>query len=80
MEKKTKSCVMPYGTEYTNFFEDVVRTLDLAGSHIMKAKSIIEKTELVKKPTKKALLARIDNMLAESAAIWNKLGQLGKVK
>jgi hypothetical protein len=80
MKKKIKSCVMPYGTEYTNFFEDVVRQLSKANNSLLEAAEVIENTELVKKPTKKTLLARIDNMLAESDAIWNKLGQLGKVK
>lgn len=66
--------------EYTNFYEDVSRKLSKANESLIEAKATIESTELVKKPTKKALLARLDTMLAESDAIWNKIGQMGKVK
>jgi len=66
--------------EYTNFFEEVVDRLTNAKSSILAAKSLIQDTELVKKPTKKVLLGRIDNIFAESNAIVDKLGALGRVK
>ena len=71
---------METNTDYTNFFEDVVDRLTKANDLIIEAKSIIGNTKLVKKPTKKVLIGRIDNMLAESDAIWNKLAVIGKVK
>jgi hypothetical protein len=71
---------METNTDYTNFFEDVVDRLTKANDLIIEAKSIIGNTGLVKKPTKNVLIGRIDNMLAESDAIWNKLAILGKVK
>ncbi len=71
---------METNIEYTNFFEEVVDRLANAKSSILAAKGIIRDTELVKKPTKKTLLNRIDIMMAEAAAIWNKLAAYGKVK
>ena len=71
---------METNIEYTNFFEDVVDRLAKVNDLIIEAKSIIGNTNLVKKPTKKVLLGRLDNMFAESNAIWEKLAALGKVK
>ena len=71
---------METNIEYTNFFEDVVDKLTKANNLIIEAKSIIDKTELVKKPTKKALIGQIDTMLQYSDFIWSKLAALGKVK
>ena len=71
---------METNIEYTNFFVDVADKLTKANNLIIEAKSIIDKTELVKKPTKKALLGHIDTMLQHSDFIWNKLATIGKVK
>jgi hypothetical protein len=71
---------METNTEFTYFFEDVVELLGQNGNKLLKVKKLIEDTELVKKPTKKVLLGRIDNIFAESNAIVQKLGALGKVK
>ena len=71
---------MESNIEYTNFFEDVVDRLAKANDLIIEAKSIIGNTNLVKKPTKNALIGRIDTILAETNFIWNKLGVIGKVK
>ncbi len=71
---------METNIEYTNFFEDVVDKLTKANNLIIEAKSIIDNTDLVKKPTKKALIGQIDTMLQYSDFIWNKLAALGKVK
>ena len=71
---------METNIEYTNFFEDVVDKLTKANNLIVEAKSIIANTELVKKPTKKALIGQADTMLQYSDFIWNKLATLGKVK
>ena len=71
---------METNVEYTYFFEDVVKNLSQATSRLLEMKDIIDKTTLVKKPTKKQLFGCIDTMLAESDAIWDKLAKLGKVK
>lgn len=71
---------METNIEYTNFFEDVVRHLAQVNEHLIEATKVISKTELVKKPTKKALIGQIDTMLQYSDFIWNKLAALGKVK
>lgn len=71
---------MESNIEYTNFFEDVVDRLAKANDLIIEAKSIIGNTNLVKKPTKNALIGRIDTILAENNFICNKLAVIGKVK
>jgi hypothetical protein len=71
---------MESNIEYTNFFEDVVDRLAKANDLIIEAKALIGNTNLVKKPTKNALIGRIDTILAETSFIWNKLGAIGKVK
>ena len=71
---------MDTNIEYTNLFEDVVELLSQNESKLLKVRKLIEDTDIVKKPTKKVLLVRIDNIFAESNAIVEKLGALGRVK
>lgn len=71
---------MDTNIEYTNLFEDVVELLSQNESNLLKVRKLIEDTDIVKKPTKKVLLGRIDNIFAESNAIVEKLGALGRVK
>lgn len=71
---------MDTNIEYTNLFEDVVELLAQNENNLRRVKQLIADTELVKKPTKKVLLGRIDNIFAESNAIVDKLGALGRVK
>lgn len=71
---------MDTNIEYTNLFEDVVELLSQNESKLLKVRKLIEDTDIVKKPTKKVLLGRIDNIFAESNAIVEKLGALGRVK
>ncbi len=71
---------MDTNIEYTNLFQDVVELLSQNESKLLKVRKLIEDTDIVKKPTKKVLLGRIDNIFAESNAIVEKLGALGRVK
>lgn len=71
---------MDTNIEYTNLFEDVVELLAQNENNLRRVTQLIADTELVKKPTKKVLLGRINNIFAESNAIVDKLGALGRVK
>ena len=71
---------METNTEFTYLFEDVVELLSQNVNKLLKVKKLIADTDLVKKPTKKVLLGRIDTIFAESNAIVEKLAALGRVK
>lgn len=71
---------MDTNVAYTNLFEDVVELLAKNDNNLRKVRQIISDTDLVKKPSKKVLLARIDNIYTEANAIVEKLGALGRVK
>lgn len=71
---------MDTNVAYTNLFEDVVELLAKNDNNLRKVRQIISDTDLLKKPSKKVLLARIDNIYAEANAIVEKLGVIGGVK
>lgn len=66
--------------EYTDLFQTVADNfLDCEGK-LVKIKTAIERTDLLKPASKKALLQRVSNIFAEANEIVKKMGQLGKVK
>ena len=67
-------------TDFTNLYESVATQFAYCEPHLLSARKIIEETDLIKKPTKKVLLARIETIFAEANGIVQKIGQLGKVK
>ena len=71
---------METNIEFTHLFEDVVELLAQNENNLRRVKQLIADTDLVKKPTKKVLLGRIDTIFAESNAIVEKLAALGRVK
>lgn len=66
--------------DFTNLYESVATQFAYCEPHLLSARKIIEDTDLIKKPTKKVLLARIETIFAEANGIVQKIGQLGKVK
>ena len=66
--------------DFTNLYESVATQFAYCEPHLLSARKIIEETDLIKKPTKKVLLARIETIFAEANGIVQKIGQLGKVK
>jgi hypothetical protein len=66
--------------DFTNLYESVATQFAYCEPHLLSARKIIEETDLIKKPTKKVLLARIDTIFAEANGIVQKIGQMGKVK
>ena len=71
---------MDSNLEYTHLFEDVTEGMSRACVALEEVKSVIEGTDLIKKPTKMALLGRLDTIFTEINAICNKMGDLGEVK
>ena len=67
-------------TDFTNLYESVATQFAYCEPHLLSARKIIEETNLIKKPTKKELLAKIETIFTEANAIVYKIGQLGKVK
>ena len=67
-------------TNFTNLYESVATQFAYCEPHLLSARKIIEETNLIKKPTKKELLAKIETIFTEANAIVYKIGQLGKVK
>ena len=67
-------------TDFTNLYESVATQFAHCEPHLLSARKIIEETDLIKKPTKKVLLARIETIFAEANGIVQKIGQMGKVK
>lgn len=66
--------------KFTNLYESVATQFAYCEPHLLSARKIIEETNLIKKPTKKELLAKIETIFTEANAIVDKIGQLGKVK
>lgn len=66
--------------DFTNLYESVATQFAYCEPHLLSARKIIEETDLIKKPTKKMLLARIETIFAEANGIVQKIGQIGKVK
>lgn len=66
--------------DFTNLYESVATQFAYCEPHLLSARKIIEETDLIKKPTKKVLLARIETIFAEANGIVQKIGQMGKVK
>lgn len=66
--------------DFTNLYESVATQFAYCEPHLLSARKIIEETDLIKKPTKKVLLARIETIFAEANGIVQKIGQIGKVK
>ena len=66
--------------DFTNLYESVATQFAYCEPHLLSARKIIEETDLIKKPTKKVLLARIETIFAEANGIVQKIGSLGKVK
>ena len=64
----------------TNLYETVATQLAYCEPHLLSARKIIEETDLIKKPTKKVLLSRIETIFTEANAIVDKIGSMGKVK
>ena len=67
-------------TDFTHMYDSVAEQFAYCEPHLLSAKKIIEETDLIKKPTKKVLLARLETIFAEANGIVEKIGQLGKVK
>ena len=67
-------------TDFTNLYESVATQIASCEPHLLSARKIIEETDLIKKPTKKVLLARIETIFAEANGIVRKIGEIGKVK
>lgn len=67
-------------TDFTNLYESVATQFAYCEPHLLSARKIIDETDLIKKPTKKVLLARIETIFAEANGIVQKIGQIGKVK
>ena len=67
-------------TDFTNLYESVATQFAYCEPHLLSARKIIEETDLIKKPTKKVLLARIETIFAEANGIVRKIGEIGKVK
>lgn len=66
--------------DFTNLYQAVATQFAYCEPHLLSARKIIEETDLIKKPTKKVLLSRIETIFAEANGIVQKIGQLGKVK
>jgi hypothetical protein len=66
--------------DFTNLYESVATQFAYCEPHLLSARKIIEETDLIKKPTKKVLLSRIETIFAEANGIVQKIGQMGKVK
>ena len=66
--------------DFTNLYESVATQFAYCEPHLLSASKIIDETDLIKKPTKKVLLARIETIFAEANGVVQKIGQLGKVK
>lgn len=67
-------------TDFTNLYDSVATQFSNCEPHLLSARKIIEETDLIKKPTKKVLLARIETIFAEANGIVQKIGEMGKVK
>ena len=65
---------------YTDLFQSIADDLAKCEQPLLSAKETIEGTDLIKKPTKRLLLARLEVIFNEANGIVQKLGQLGKVK
>lgn len=66
--------------DFTNLYEAVATQLAYCEPHLLSARKIIEETDLIKKPTKKVLLSRIEAIFNEANALVDKIGSIGKVK
>lgn len=66
--------------DFTNLYESVATQFAYCEPHLLSARKLIDETDLIKKPTKKVLLARIETIFSEANGIVQKIGQLGKVK
>lgn len=67
-------------TEFTDFYNSIATQFAYCEPHLLSARKIIEETDLIKKPSKKVLLARLETIFAEANGIVQKIGQMGKVK
>lgn len=65
---------------YTDLFQSIADDFAKCETPLLSAKERIEQTDLIKKPTKRLLLARLEVIFNEANGIVQKLGQLGKVK
>jgi hypothetical protein len=65
---------------YTDMFQSVANEFAKCEPHLLAAKETIEKSDLIKKTSKRLLLARLEVIFTEANGIIQKLGQLGKVK
>lgn len=67
-------------TEFTDLYNSIATQFAYCEPHLLSARKIIEETDLIKKPSKKVLLARLETIFAEANGIVQKIGQMGKVK
>ena len=67
-------------TNFTNLYESVATQFAYCEPHLLSVRKIIEETDLIEKPTKKELLARIETIFTEANGIVQKIGELGEVK
>ena len=66
--------------DFTNLYESVATRFAHCDPYLLSVRKIIAETDLIKKPTKKVLLARLETIFAEANGIVEKIGQMGKVK
>jgi hypothetical protein len=64
----------------TDLYETVSNNFRKCNDPLLEVKNAIENSNLIKKPTKKVLLARIETIFTEANAIVDKIGSMGKVK
>ena len=67
-------------TDFTDLYGSIAIQFAECEPHLLSARKAIECTRLIKKSTKKALLARIETIFGEANGILQKIGQIGKVK
>ena len=66
--------------EFAEMFQSLSSVFGGCEPMLFEAKTLIEETECIKKPTKKLLLSHMENIFAEMNAIMDKIGKMGKVK
>jgi hypothetical protein len=71
---------MENNTQFTDLFQKISDLLCTCEKPLLEVKELIESTDLIKKPTKKLLLSRIQTIFIESNAIVEKMGTMGKVR
>lgn len=66
--------------EITNLYQCVWNAFDTSSESLFKAKEMIENCDSIKKPTKKKILDKFEEIFKNRDEIINSIGKIGKIR